>query len=32
MNKLEETTDSIWQSMQKGEPAAAALHKTLTLA
>jgi 2-keto-4-pentenoate hydratase len=31
MNKLEETTNSIWQSMQKGEPAAAALHKTLTL-
>jgi 2-keto-4-pentenoate hydratase len=32
MNNLEQTTDSIWQSMQKGEPAAPSLRKTLTLA
>jgi 2-oxopent-4-enoate/cis-2-oxohex-4-enoate hydratase len=31
MNTIEETTDAIWQSMQRGEPAAAALRKILTV-
>jgi 2-keto-4-pentenoate hydratase len=32
MNNIEQTTDNIWQSMQKGNPAAESLRKTLTLA